>query len=175
VLSVQESNPGELQALAIPWAPIKAALGQLQAATPALLRPGQPVSLEMEISPPHRDTAQTRRVLREAWSHRLAQEGIPLAGNQPTRVQVKLTEREGAKPEKARAIVEMAMVSAERPEPLWRGRLFLFPSPRGQREGNATTTWTSLLEHLTLQMRNLDLPYFIPRSADALTLPGVIE
>jgi hypothetical protein len=174
VLGVVESDDSQLRTMAIPWVKIRASLQQLSAPTPAFLRPGQSVSLVMEFSPPGRDTAEMRRVLREALTTRLGQEGILVADNQPTRFRVKLTEQ-GATPEEIRGLAELEVVSAGRPDPLWHEEWIVFPSREAQREGDPTTIWASMLEHLTMDLKRVDLPYFIPRSPDGLTLPGVIE
>jgi hypothetical protein len=85
-----------MQVAHLPWTKINASLQALGADAPAALKPGQGMTLELEIGKLRGGTIdETRDVLAEAVARALAERNIELADDQPVVLALRYEEREG--------------------------------------------------------------------------------
>ncbi len=195
VIGVFGDQDDRLQTFAIPKEKLSAALKQLAAKAPSYLAPGEAVSLELELAGLRGDEAETRKVLTDALTRRLARDGIPVGANKTTVLRLKLKEEAGDKlpiferqsafdfkgqetgkkatEAKGAAVLELVVKGDDKP--LWRGRLTAMSARSFSEEITDATVRKSMLEHLTRQLSGMDMPYFIPKSKDIVALPAVAE
>jgi hypothetical protein len=195
VIGVFGDHADRLQTFTIPREKLSAALKQLAAKAPSYLAPGEAVSLELELAGLRGDEAETRKVLTDALTRRLARDGIPIGANKTTVLRLKLSEEAGdtlpiferqsafdfkgretgkkATEAKGAAVLELVVKGEDKP--LWRGRLTAMSARSFTEEITDAAVRKSMLEHLSRQLSGMDMPYFIPKSKDILALPAVVE
>jgi hypothetical protein len=195
VIGVFGEDKDRLQTITIPSETLSAALKQLAAKTPSFLAPGEAISLELELTGLRGDEAETRKVLTDSLTRRLARDGIPVAANKTTVLRLKLSEEAGdalpiferqspfdfkgkdtgkkATEAKGAAVLELVVKGEEKP--LWRGHLSAMSARSFTEEINDASVRKSMIEHLTKQLSGMDMPYFIPKSKDTVALPAVVE
>jgi hypothetical protein len=185
----------KLRTFTVPWDKLDAALKQMADKAPAFLAPGDAVSLEFELAGLRGEEAETKKILGDALTARLARDGITVAAGKPTVLKLKLTEEAGetlpiferqsvfdfrgkdtgrkATEAKGAAILEIVAKGEEKP--LWRGHLKAMSARSFKEEITDATVRKSMLEHLANQLRGLDMPYFIPKAKGVVALPAVVE
>lgn len=195
VIGVFGDDDSRLQTFTIPREKLSAALKQMAAKAPSYLAPGEAVSLELELAGLRGDEVETRRVLVEALTRRLARDGIPTADNRSTVLRLKLAEEAGdrlpiferqspfdfkgkdtgkmATEAKGAAVLELGVKGEDKP--LWRGHLRAMSGRSFKEEITDATVRKSMLENLSRQLSGMDMPYFIPKSKDTVALPAVVE
>ncbi|HEX4611950.1 MAG TPA: WD40 repeat domain-containing protein [Urbifossiella sp.] len=184
-----------LQAAPIPWGKLQAALKAAEDKADAYLAPGQPVALDLQLNGLRGDANETRTLLGQALTKRLARDGIPVAAQAPTVVRMKLSEQAGdalpirerqspfdfqgrdtgRKATEAKGSVVLELWAQGESAPLWRGSLTAGSSRSFSEEINDATVRKSMLENLGRQLDSLEVPYFMPRDKDTLALPAVID
>ena len=149
----------------------------------------------MELAGLRGDEAETRRMLIDALTRRLARDGIPVGERKNTVLRLKLAEAAGdtlpvferqspfdfrgadtgkkATEAKGAAVLELVVKGEDKP--LWRGHLNAMSARSFQEEITDATVRKSMIEHLTRQLSGLDMPYFIPKSKETVALPAVVE
>lgn len=181
----------ELKVLRIPWQAIQESKQLLDTRQPAMLSPGTPVEVQVEIRNARGETAAALAAMREAFVKRLAAAGISIS-NEPAAVIFKLTLSEAAgqrqrvvdfhSAEKrdlgivltqALGTLSIELLPAGATTPIWRETL-------NARSGNLIDDDVSdqALRRLMLtgvygQIEGLEMPYFIPSDKNHAELPLV--
>ncbi len=185
----------KLRTFTVPWDKLNASLKQMADKAPAFLAPGDAVSLDFQLAGLRGDEADTKKVLGEALTARLARDGITVAAGKPTVLRLKFTEEVGetlpiferqsvfdfrgkdtgrtATEAKGAAVLEIVAKGEEKP--LWRGHLKAMSARSFKEEITDAAVRKSMLEHLATQLSGLDMPYFIPKAKDVVALPAVVE
>lgn len=195
VIGVFGADTSRLQTFTIPREKLNAALKQIAARAPSYLAPGAGVTLDLQLAGLRGDEAETRRLLTETLTRRLARDGIPVAEGKSTVLRLRLSEEAGdqlpifqrqtpfdfqgkdtgKKATEAKGAAVLELISKGEDKPLWRGRLTAFSARSFQEEINDAAVRKSMLEHLKGQLSGMDMPYFIPKSKDTVALPAVVE
>jgi hypothetical protein len=195
VIGVFGNDRTRLQTITIPWDKLTASMQQMTNKGAAYLIPGVPVSLDLVLTGLRGDEAETRRVLSEALTARLARDGIPVAAGSPTTLRLSLAETAGAtlgiyerqspfdfrgqdtgrRATEAKGAVSLELVTEGEPQPLWRGHLNAGSSRIFREEITNETIRKSMLEQLTRQLNGIDMPYYIPKDKKTVALPAVVE
>lgn len=189
-------NPDELGAYVIPWKEIRKSIALMSDANSALLGPTQPVSINIDFGGQLAgDATETASQIADALGHRLLQDGIKVANDQKTTFHLKFSEQAGdtlpiynrqspfdfrgsdtgrtATERKGSLILELAAEGQE--ALLWRETLAATSARSFREDINDVTIRKTMLEGLTRQIRELYLPYFIPRDEQHLALPVVFQ
>jgi hypothetical protein len=187
--------PGELTAIEIPWERIRTSLAAMSDGTPALLSPGAPVSINIQLAATRGDQQEAARSIGDALVERLARDGVRVERGKSTVFQVKFAETAGdqlpiyerqspfdfrghdtgrtATEAKGSLVIELLAEGESRP--LWRDTIEAANSSSFREEINDATVRKSMLENLAADINELNIPYFIPKSEELLALPVVIE
>lgn len=189
-------DPETLQAYTIPWKEIRESIAQVTDGGAAILGPSQPVSINIDFGGQLAgDANQTASQIAEALGQRLQRDGIKVANGQKTKFLLRFSERPGdtlpiyerqspfdfrgrdtgrtATERKGSLVIEL--VAEGEKAPLWR-ESFEATSSRSFREDiNDATIRKTMIESLTRQIRELYLPYFIPKDEKRLALPVVFQ
>jgi WD40 repeat protein len=195
VIGVFGDDKGKLQSFTIPNEKLAASLKVMAAKGASHLAPGKAVSLELQLTGLRGDEDETRKLLTEALTRRLARDGIPVAAGQSTVLRLRLSEEAGDKlpifeqqspfdwrgtatgkkatEAKGAAVLEIVAMNEEKP--LWRGHLSAMSARSFREEITDATVRKSMLEHLTKQLSGMDMPYFIPKAKDTVALPAIVE
>lgn len=185
----------KLRTFTVPWDKLDASFKQMADKAPAFLAPGDAVSLEFELAGLRGEEAETKKILTDALTERLARDGITVAAGKPTVLKLKLSEQAGdmlpiverqsafdfrgkdtgrkATEAKGAAILEITAKGEKKP--LWRDHLKAMSARSFEEEITDATVRKSMLEHLAKQLSGLDMPYFIPKAKDLVALPAVVE
>lgn len=189
IAAVLGGDENVVQTVSVPWDKLAASLKQLTDKSPAYLTPADPVSLEFVAD------AETQQILTEVLTSRLTRDGLRVAPGQSTVLRVKMTteagetlpiyERQSAFDRRGRDTGKTAtevkgaalleIVTKDQPTPLWRGHLTASSARSFTEEITDASIRKSMLEHLVRQLQGMDMPYFIPKSAEFLALPAVVE
>lgn len=179
----------------VPWEKLRRAMKAMGEREPAHIAPGVAVSVDVQLAGGRGGGGDAAKLITEALTRRLARDGVPVAAGRPTVVKVRLKEAAGetlpiferrtrfdfrgtdtgrtATEVKGEAVVEL-FVGGE-PRPVWRVGLSAFSGRSFDQDITDATIRASMLEHLTGQLEDLDLPYFVPKAADVTALPATIE
>ncbi len=188
-------NEPRLKIFTIPWERINASLAVLNDKGPAILAPHVPVSIRVRVGRARGDAMQLGRLAYEGLEKRLARDGLTVKPEQPTTFFVTISEQAGeqlairerrsrfdffgsptgrtATEAKGEASVEIHAAGEE--GPLYREILRAGNSRSFDNEITDDTVRQSMLDQMSQQLNRLDIPYFIPKSADLLALPAVVE
>lgn len=189
-------NPNELGSYAIPWKDIRESIAMMSDANAALMGPTQSVSINIDFGGQLAgDATQTATEIAEALGQRLLQDGIKVANGQKTKFHLKFSEQAGdtlpiynrqspfdfrgtdtgrtATERKGSLIVELASEGQE--ALLWRETLAATSARSFREDINDVNIRKTMLEGLTRQIRELYLPYFIPKDEQRLALPVVFQ
>ena len=195
VIGVYGDDTTRLQTITIPWEKLTDSLAHATAKGDAYLAPGAAVSIELNLTGLRGDEAETRKILTDALTKRLARDGIPVAPGMPTVLRLRLSEQAGdtvpiyerqspfdrrgsdtgRKATEAKGAAVLELVAAGEAQPLWRGTLNAQSSRSFSEEINDVTVRKSMLDGLANQLNTTDMPYFIPKSKDVVSLPAVVE
>ncbi|MDB5309270.1 MAG: hypothetical protein JWO38_3472 [Gemmataceae bacterium] len=195
VIGVFGEDRGRLQTVTIPWEKLNVSLKQMTAKAPSYLAPGEPVSVALELAGLRGDEADTRKILTDALTRRLARDGIPVGEGKSTVLRLKLAEEAGEslpiyerqspfdfrgkdtgrKATEVKGAAVLELVAKGEDQPLWRGQLTAFSARSFKEEITDLAVRKSMLEHLGRQLSGMDMPYFIPKSKDVVALPAVVE
>ncbi|MGL6096475.1 MAG: hypothetical protein ACRC7O_11845, partial [Fimbriiglobus sp.] len=184
-----------LEFIPIPWDKLKASLRRLGDPAAADLTPAVPVALDVVLTAGRGDAAATTKLISEAITTRLGLDGLRVAPGGSVVVRVNLTEVAGetlpivetsspfdfrgrptgrtATEAKGAAVVEI--LAKGKTEPLWRGKLEAGSSRSFREDITNDTIRQSMLDHITYQLRGLDIPYFVPKGGDGCPLPVVVR
>ncbi|HVX15591.1 MAG TPA: hypothetical protein VHC22_30675 [Pirellulales bacterium] len=184
-----------LRAIPIPHERLNESIQQMVDQAPSYLKPGDAVSLRLELAGLRGDETETRKVLTEALTRRLARENIRVAENQATVLYFKLSEKAGESlpvyhrqspfdiwgtdtgrrvtEAKGSAVVEL-WTDGEN-EPLWRGYVEAMSTRSIQEAMNDNSVRKNMLDRLVRLLSGLDMPYFIPKAKEIVALPAVVE
>lgn len=181
-----------LEALAMPWPQIDATIKAMRSDTPAYLRPGQEVSVQVEVAGVRfSNPDQTKSELVEAVGALLAAQGMKVAEGQPTVLHLRHNETPGRtvtyrkfgglgvadsqiNVQSTTFTGEFALKAAGQAQPLWTykeetvGSLSYFTSG----EISDTSTRNSSFKGYKDSIKDLPIPQFIPKDPQAFRLPG---
>lgn len=184
-----------LRAVTLPWDKLNASLKQMSDRAEAYISPGEPISLQIDVTGLRGDEGETKRILADALTKRLARDGVGVTPGRFTILWLKMSEKAGetlpiynrtsrfdfrgsdtgkrATEAKGAAVLELWAKGI--PQPLWRGHLTAASSRSFSEEITDQTIRKSMLDHLGRQLSETDLPYFVPKSPDVIALPVVVE
>lgn len=190
------NNPGQLESYAIPWKEIRESIANLNDTRATLLGPAKPVSIKIDFSGQlGGDAAQTANEIAGALGQRLQRDGIKVADGQETVFHLKFSEQAGdtlpiyerqspfdfrgndtgrkATERKGSLVVELTAKGET--APLWREALDATSARSFQEDINDASIRKTMLESLTRQIRELYLPYYVPKDEQRLALPVVFQ
>jgi hypothetical protein len=190
------TNDRRLEVVALPWKQVDKALKAIEAKTTAYVRPGQPVSLKIDIGEVRFGAAdQTRAGITKTLVDRLAAEGIPVAEGQPAVLHITYGEaasavlREmksngplpgfggtptGRTVQATKALCSISWELAGQRTPIWAERLDFDPTNlMVQGEATDAKARDAAFGALKYNLAGVPLPYFIPKFSSLSTLPGV--
>ena len=190
------NNSSQLEAYAIPWKEIRESISTLNDTKETLLGPAKPVSIKIDFAGQvGGDAAQTANEIAGALGQRLQRDGIKVADGQETVFHLKFSEQAGdtlpiyerqspfdfrgndtgrkATERKGSLIVELTAKGEE--APLWREALDATSARSFKEDINDASIRKTMLESLTRQIRELYLPYYIPKDEQRLALPVVFQ
>jgi hypothetical protein len=183
----------QLRVWEIPWAAIRKSLAAMSDKTPSLVRPGQSVTLAVNVTGAIGDPQQAKTMIVEALTKRLARDKIKVADGQAAVLSVRLAEKQG----EALKIVEkqnpfdihghdtgrtareasgdlvVELLSSAGGEPFWSQTLRAESGRSFNEDINDQTMRKSMLEQLTRRMSGLELPYFVPATTEVDPLPVI--
>ncbi|MFO0816593.1 MAG: WD40 repeat domain-containing protein [Pirellulales bacterium] len=179
----------------IPWTDLRKAVQALNAKTPAILAPYQPVSLDVKVEQTRGDAAEFARLVREAMTKRLQRDGIQVREGQPTVIRVVVSEKAGEqipifernsrfdfrgrdtgrKVAESEGAASIEILVAGQADPLWRDSLRSSSARNFDKEITDETVRESMVQHMTSGLNRLSIPYFIPQAEDILALPTTVE
>jgi len=186
-----------LEIIPLPWAKVDAAQKAIEAKAPAHVRPGQAVSLKVEVGKVRFGTpAGTRDELIKALTERLDAEGIEVAEGKPTVLHVRYTEAAGETLQEmkgngplpgfgggtptgrtvqaTKASCDLAWEVAASKKPLWSDHMDFDPRNLMVRgEASDAKAREAVFGMIRGGLAGKLLPYFIPKDAALATLPGV--
>jgi hypothetical protein len=188
-------NPGELTAIQVPWDRIAASLKAMHEGADAILSPSTPVSINIQLTGLRGDQQETARAIGDALVQRLARDGVKVERGKATTFQIKFTESAGDQlpiyerqnpfdfrghdtgrtATEAKGVLVIEMLVQGQNQPLWRDTLNASNSTSFREEINDATVRKSMLENLSRDIAELNVPYFIPKSEELLALPVVIQ
>jgi hypothetical protein len=201
------AGPSSLQRMQVahlPWTKIDASLRALEDDAPAALKPGQALTLELEIGKLRGGTVEeTRDVLAEAVARALAERNIELADDQPVVLALRYEEQEGEQLEElARErgpggipvspfnphakgtgrTLKATQMHCELDlkldgKSLWSSKIDLDPHSviiRGKDFTDAAAR-ESALQMVAVRLAYQPLPYFLPADPALTLLPGVTK
>lgn len=176
----------------VPWADIEAGLQALD--RPAPLRPGQPVSVQVDVGRLQlADSAGIQKDLHALLVERLAAEGIPVAEDQSTVVYARYSEAPGGTvrildfsrsprpagaPTTARETklaLEVGVRTRDRAAPLWRTYLSQGAGLIVSGQGTTADVHRDAVESLKRTLSSLALPYYVPAEGQGKPLPLVSQ
>ncbi len=205
VVTGPSSGLRRIQLALIPWMRINASLAVLAADGPALLKPGQTASLEIEMGELRGGTVEaTRDVLAEAIAEALAERHIDLADDAPVVLVMKYREEKGEELEEiartggpggilppipgpgatgtGRKIIatqihcDLALRRADKPTVLWSSSVDFDPQYLSIRgDFSDAAARESSLKMAAHSLARQSFPYFIPAGEGATSLPGVTK
>lgn len=183
-----------MQVLKLPWAAIEASLKAMSGKEAAIVRPGQAVSLQVEVGAVRGGTPeQTKADLVKLFTERLAADGVGVAEGQTTVLKLKYEETTGT---------VLNEVVGGRPGPLGggvatgrtvqgtRGICHLeYTGPGGEafwanvldldlktvasiKQPSEAAARDATFAVLTRQLRQQPIPYFVPKDLKLVPLPG---
>ena len=186
-----------LEVIPLPWAKIDAAQKAIEAKAPAHVRPGQAVSLKVEVGKVRFGTPEgTREQILKALTERLDADGIEVADGQPTVLHARYSEaagetlREmtsngplpgfgrgtptGRTVQATKAACDLAWEVSGSKKPLWTDHLDFDPKNL-MVQGEATDAKAREAVFGTVRggLTGRLLPYFLPKDAAVASLPGV--
>lgn len=190
------NNSSQLEAYAIPWKEIRESISTLNDTKETLLGPGKPVSIKIDFAGEvGGDAAQTANEIAGALGQRLQRDGIKVADGQETVFHLKFSEQAGdtlpiyerqspfdfrgndtgrkATERKGSLVVELTAKGED--APLWREALDATSARSFKEDINDASIRKTMLESLTRQIRELYLPYYIPKDEQRLALPVVFQ
>jgi hypothetical protein len=188
-------RPGELTAIQIPWDRIHASLKAMKDGVEAILSPSTPVSVNIELAGLRGDQEETVRAIGDAMVARLARDGVKVQRGQSTTFQVRFSESAGdqlaiyerqgrfdfrgrdtgRRATGARGVLVIELLAEGEEKPLWRDTLNASNSSSFSEDINDASVRKSMLENLARDIRELNVPYFIPKSEELLALPVVVR
>ncbi len=176
----------------IPWKEIDEALAYMNSDKPAILRPGQAVSLRMQLEGLRGDRQKTETALAEALGKRLEREGFKVIRDAPVVMQIVFTEKAGErlpiieggrfgfgghdtgqKATEAHGSLLLELLRRDQERPFWSedlqsssSRLQLF-----EETINDATLREDMLRMLASQVDDIEIPCFVPESEEVTPLP----
>lgn len=184
-----------LRTITLPWDKLNASLKQMTDKAGAYISPGEPISLQIDVTGLRGDEGETKRILTDALTKRLARDGVGVTPGRYTILWLKMSEKAGEtlpiynraspfdfrgsdtgkKATEAKGAAVLELWAQGIPQPLWRGHLTAASSRSFREEITDQTIRKSMLDQLGNQVGDTDLPYFVPKSQDVITLPVVVE
>ena len=159
----------------LPWSTIDAGLKAMVSDAPAFVRPGQPVSVKLDIDPArYKPTEESRALLTKYLTDRLIADGIPTADGQPTVLHLNY----GPEGDPASGLIRGVLnLEAEGvAAPLWSAPLDLQPPiPFLQGEPADSPANQDPFRQVVARLRRAPIPYFIPKDESIPRLPGTTE
>ncbi len=184
-----------IEVVALPWPKVDASLKAIASKAPAHVRPGQPVTVKVDVDAVRFGNAEeVRKALTQTLTERLAAEGIPVANGQSVVLHARygeaagktLNEMQGGGPlpgfggtptgRTVQATKAGCEIAWEVPGlgSVWSDRIDFDPSNlmvRGEAtDAKAREAAFGALRH---SLNGLAIPYFIPKGGGLATLPGV--
>lgn len=158
----------------VPMEGILAAIEVMESDAEVVLRPGDSVSLKVEvIGPADLAGSEVKQRVAQRLTELLAANKIEVADNQPLSLGVYYRER--VEPAAAGTICELAALwsAGEPAAELWRG---IFPvSAPAVAEAPEEGTTPPAFDPVDAIMTGVTIPYFLPKEPDVLSLPVVAE
>jgi len=196
LLGVFGHPPTEIALVEVPWDRLRRSLKLIEERAPAIVTPGQAVSIRVELDSLIGGAEDTRSQLTEALTARLARDGVRVESGQDAVFRLRFTEQMGNAPPiferqslsnprsvdtrrsaigtKGAVFAELITPGCE--TPLWRDTL-MTPTVRGCRSEdlNDPSVRKRMISSLIGDIHRLDLPYFVPLSDEHLALPAIVE
>lgn len=192
---VGKTGNHRLEIIPLPWAKIDASLKAIDAKAPAFVRPGQPVTLKVDVDAVRFGNAEeVRAALTKTLTERLAGDGIPVAPGQAAVLHATYGEGQG----KTLNVVEGRgpmpgfggtptgrTVQATKAEcaiawevpglgALWAERIDFDPTNlMVQGEATDARARDAAFGALRHRLNGLPIPYFLPKGGQLTSLPGV--
>ena len=185
----------QIERFTIPWSDIRESLKALESKAPAFLAPHQPISIEVKIVQSRGDVAQLDRLVREAVTKRLQRDGVAVKEGQPATIRVTFSEQAGQqlaiyektsrwdfrgrdtgrKATEAYGFASVEVFATGAEEPLWRDILRSSNARSFEQDISDDVVRQSMLDQLAGQLNRLNLPYFIPKGIDLISLPATVQ
>jgi hypothetical protein len=199
------SGARQLQIVKLPWPKIDAALKALSSDVPAHVKPGQTVTLQIEVGAVRSGTPEQAKVeLLKTVTERLEADGIKVADGQPVVISLRYSEEAGATLNEVagggpgappgpgpgpfggvatgktvqgtKAFCDVAYKIAGSNTPFWFNRIDLDPRHIIVRgEASAAKAREATFGMLKSQLIQQPIPYFVPKDSTLATLPGVTQ
>lgn len=178
----------------IPWPRINASLAAMKDNAPALIRPGQGVSIQVKLGDIRlADAEQTKQALQKAAQEKLQQSGIRVGDGQPTIFfiyyqekagdQVAVYQRNnrfdfrgqdtGQRVQDTRGELQISLWESGAKEPLWKASLKPHSSSSYTDAITEQTVRDSMFNSAVAQLKTQFFPYFLPKDQSLLALPAV--
>ncbi|MCA9065590.1 MAG: hypothetical protein KDA96_21125, partial [Planctomycetaceae bacterium] len=188
-------SPNDLKVREIPWDLIHASLNAMSDGNDALLRPGLPVRVEVNLGELRGDQQTTVNMIQSAIQRRLARDEIPVAAQGAAVFRLKFAEAAGdtlpiyerqspfdfrgrdtgQKMTEAKGTLVVELLIPGQETPIWRDVLQAISSRSFREDITEATVRDSMLSSLQAELNDLDFPYYIPKSDQLLALPIVID
>ncbi|MBM82476.1 MAG: hypothetical protein CMJ78_18075 [Planctomycetaceae bacterium] len=194
IIGTFPNNTESLEFLKIPWQRIRESLAQMKADNSAYLSPAKPVSVEI-VEGFKKTSADAEKTILTAFAQRLGRDGLRVEPNQPAVFRMRFAEQAGdtlpiyerqnafdfrgrktdrtATEALGSLIVELVVEGESKP--IWRDTLNVSSSRRFTEGINSGTIRKSMLDSLSVNIHQLNFPYFIPKSKELLALPIVLQ
>ncbi|MBN9522425.1 hypothetical protein J0H58_28550 [bacterium] len=195
VVGCFEKGSEQLEVIPVPWPKLRAALKAIDQKADAYLAPGRPVRLDFVLQGLRGDATETRTLLGQALTKRLARDGIPVAAQASTVLRLNLSEQAGEtlpifekqspfdrqgrdtgrKATGAKGAAALELWAQGENAPLWRRHLTSASGTSFSQEINDATLRKSMIEDLGNQIDRIEIPYFLPKDKGTVALPTVID
>ncbi|NOX56263.1 MAG: hypothetical protein GXP27_17825 [Planctomycetes bacterium] len=189
---------GELTGLSkvpIPWEPIRAAVAAMESDSGAVVKPGQPVSLEIQVGAvQHAQPAQVQDELQKAITERLQGLGIEVADGQPGMLRIDYHEEPGRQLKVRRAVfpvpfgsgptttvpetvglLQVGLYRRGQPQPVWSDQYRANAGLIIRGEPTAANVRNEMFKTICSHLRSLRLPTFIAGDPRGPRLPVVTD
>jgi hypothetical protein len=196
VATMGDSSHQRLTSLPIPWAKLNASLAALNSSTPAYLRPGQSISVQVKLGEVrHGDPETTKTELGKVALEKMKQLGVSVGSSQPLILLVYYTEKAGEtvavyerrnrfdfrgtdtgqRVEDTKASIQISLWESGAKQPLWKGKLQAGSASSYKDDINEQTVRDSTFKNASNQLRGIMFPYFMPKDPNLVSLPAVTE
>lgn len=180
----------------VPWAGIRKSAEVMAGKTPAYIRPGMSLSVQIEIAKSlggDQDSLKTK--FGEALAQRLAQDDIKVVDNAPMLLEVKYEETQGEtlaiherdrfsirgrdtgrKATGAKGAAAVVLKVRGYDAPIWREKLASVNDRSfSDVEISDSVLRESMIKGMASDLQNLDIPYFLPGGKELLPLPVILQ
>ena len=177
-----------LVSVRVPRAEIDAATKSLASGKQAWLRPGQRISLDVQVGQTRfSDAGSVKSSLEELLTKRFAEGGISVAPSQPTVLHAKYSEAAGSqlhvveggpmrrdtgqRVQETIAVLEATIVAAGMTKPIWENKVSCSPRVSLSNVINDAVVRKEAFKGLEYSLSTMPIPFFVPADPNVARLP----